>query len=997
MFLGVATLWPVNVQPGDEEVLYFTSLTIAGPPIWVTLPGIFVAVALVMMGPAELVARCFVQLPRLDAYRFDLLGSLLGIGVFTLLAFLRAPPVFWGVLAVLTFLGLRGARPPWPALVPAAVVVAVLGIESLDPNTTWSPYYRVTTEDIGTPGRPHTRIDVNGVPHQEIRPVDVTLRNARQYGLPYRRADAEANAGDVLVIGAGNGNDVAIALSRGARHVDAVEIDPVLLDLGRRLHPDRPYDDPRVTSHIDDGRAYLQRTERRYDLILFALPDSLTLVPGASSLRLESYLMTTEALRTAKQRLRPGGAFAMYNYYRERWLIDRLAWTAATAFGHSPCVDEVGGSEAVITIGRTLADQRCTEPWRGPASDTPAPATDDRPFVYLKRRAIPALYLVTLVLLLLLSLAAVRHVGGPVREMAGSADLFLLGAAFLLLETKAVTSFALLFGTTWVVNAIVFGGVLLAVLCAVEVTRRRRTPPLPVLYGLVVGALALAWLVPNSALLSLDVPARLAAAVGIAFVPIFAANIVFAKRFAGSEQATVAFGANLLGAVLGGCLEYAALITGHSALLLVAGALYLAAFGALRLRGTEAGRRVGRAAAVAGPPVALVALWALMSSGSRESLGHDHDLYRYYAELIFDGNVPYRDFFVEYPPGSLAPIALAGLFGTGSDTFAVALEVGMVACLLAIQGIARALAGRHGLAVAWAVAFVPILVGPLARERIDLYPAVLLALGLWLVARGLRAGPAPAARPVLAGMAVLGVGAVTKVFPAAAALAVVMWLVGAGHRRLAGRGAVVFIVAGALVVVPFAVVGGRGFWDGATFQTQRPVQVESTPAMVLRVLGGSVLTGTGARPSIYRSHALEGGHAQTVAALFAALQAAALLAMAGWAWSAGRRRAPPGELVLASLAGVLAFISLGKVLSPQFLLWVAPLAPLAWVLGQRAVAVMLVVAAVLTQWEYPQHYTEVVEGLAPGVTVTAARNVLLVLAVGALLWAGRRSSTRPAT
>ena len=97
-----------------------------------------------------------------------------------------------------------------------------------------------------------------------------------------------------------------------------------------------------MTRHINDGRAFLENTDKKYDLILFALPDSLALVSGASQIRLESFLFTEEALRSARDHLTDDGMFAMYNYYREDWLIDRLGGTAAAAFGHDPCIDLFG-------------------------------------------------------------------------------------------------------------------------------------------------------------------------------------------------------------------------------------------------------------------------------------------------------------------------------------------------------------------------------------------------------------------------------------------------------------------------------------------------------------------------------------------------------------------------------------------------------------------------------------------------------------------------------
>jgi SAM-dependent methyltransferase len=252
---------------------------------------------------------------------------------------------------------------------------------------------------------------------------------------------------------------------RAPGRVDAVEIDPELYELGRRLNPERPYEDPRVRVIIDDGRAFLERSDDRYDLILFALPDSLTLVSGQSSLRLESYLFTREAMEVARDHLTPDGVFAMYNYYRYAWLADRLANTLDEVYGHPPCFDSARrvGYLALMTIGRDPSSVSCAEVWAPTAGPPVAPATDDHPFVYLREAGIPNLYLVSIALILLASALAVRVISGPFRAMRSSLDLFFMGAAFLLLETKSVVQFALLFGTTWFVNALVFAGILLSV------------------------------------------------------------------------------------------------------------------------------------------------------------------------------------------------------------------------------------------------------------------------------------------------------------------------------------------------------------------------------------------------------------------------------------------------------------------------------------------------------------------------------------------------------
>ena len=391
-------------------------------------------------------------------------------------------------------------------------------------------------------------------------------------------ADCRAgHGGPQAVVGAGSGIDVAIALSKGAKHVDAVDIDPRIVQIGAERNPDHPYSDPRVTVHINDGRAFLQSTDAKYDLILFALPDSLALVNGASQIRLESFLFTDRALRTAHDHLRPTGVFAMYNYYRETWLIDRLAGTAAAAFGHQPCVDQTADHQAVVTIAVDPANQKCAAEYK-PSGEVIAPATDDRPFLYYRGGAIPGMYLWTLAGIVLISLLAVRLLGGSFRSMRPYVDLFFMGAAFLLLETKNIATFALLFGTTWLVNALVFGGVLVIVLAAVETTRIFRTPPLPVVWGAIVASLVLAYVIDPVWLLGWPFWPRLIVACVIGFLPVYLANIAFAKRFAATDHAQSAFAINLLGSILGGCLEYGALMTGYRNLLIVVGVLYLLAF-----------------------------------------------------------------------------------------------------------------------------------------------------------------------------------------------------------------------------------------------------------------------------------------------------------------------------------------------------------------------------------------------------------------------------------
>jgi len=590
--------FPARIEGSSSELIFFTEVTPTGLPTWVTLPLVFLVVAFAMTLLGEITGRAFLAFTALDAYRWDIVGSLSGTLFFTLVAFLRSPSWIWPTVMLIALVLLYGKALPAVSWLAAVGIVVLLAIESLTPGVSWSPYYKVTTQDVTDTGpAPYTAIQVNGIPHQNVLDAEKRLELEPLYGKPYERA-VDNPLRDVLVIGAGTGTDVALALARGAQHVDAVEIDPRIQQIGIEKNPNQPYADPRVTTYIDDGRAFLSRTDREYDLILFALPDSLTLVSGASQLRLESYLFTRESIQEAYDHLSPDGVFAMYNYYREDWLINRLAGTVEEVFGHAPCIDRFTAvqSLAVMAIGKSPDNAVCDQTWEreviaAAGEEIPAPSADDRPFLYLKEASIPQLYLILIGLILAVSLIAIRVAGGPLRQMRGYTDLFLMGMAFLLLETRSITTFALLFGTTWLVNALVFAGVLLAVLLAIEVTRRF-SPRRPWVVAALFTSLAIAWLVPNAWLLSLPVPLRLLVAVALAFAPIFCANLYFTSRFKDAANPTAAFAANLFGAMIGGCLEYLSLLTGYRFLLVVAAVIYLAA--------VLVGRRLGARAAPLG-------------------------------------------------------------------------------------------------------------------------------------------------------------------------------------------------------------------------------------------------------------------------------------------------------------------------------------------------------------------------------------------------------------
>ncbi len=576
LLVGFVLAFPVILSSLSGPHPYRGLRNMLALPQPVSLSVIFVLVTAVMAGLGQGVARIFTRFRPLSAYRLDVAGSIAGIALFSLLSFLNQPPATWGFIACAGIVLILAPRIRWWQVAAALVIITLLCLESFIPNQTWSPYNKLSVQAHG--GRaPALYVSANNVPYQAARSLAILKKQKPFYFYPYLHIP-RADLKNVLIIGAGTGNDTTVALSEGAQHVDAVEIDPQLLHIGRQQNPSHPFDSSRVTTHTADGREYLQDTNKRYNLILFALPDSLEAVSGQSAIRLESFLLTSQSVATVKKHLVPGGTFAMYNYYAP-FLLNRYASTIESAFNRDPCQNvgpPLGGRRlAVLTAHLNGPVPGCASYWHG---QKVAPSTDDHPFPYLPSSTIPGSYLWMLGAILLGSILLVRVGGGSYRGMQRYLDLAFMGAAFLLLETKNIVQFALLFGTTWFVNSLVFAGVLVAVYLAVETARHIKLPPPWVLYGLLIASLAVTWLVPAEAPLSLPLVPRFLAASALAFAPVYLANLVFAQRFADVETIGTAFAANLLGAIVGGTLEYLALITGYRFLLIVVGVLYGLAF-----------------------------------------------------------------------------------------------------------------------------------------------------------------------------------------------------------------------------------------------------------------------------------------------------------------------------------------------------------------------------------------------------------------------------------
>jgi hypothetical protein len=391
----------------------------------------------------------------------------------------------------------------------------------------------------------------------------------------------------------------------------------------------------------------------------------------------------------------------------------------------------------------------------------------------------------------------------------------------------------------------------------------------------------------------------------------------------------------------------------------------------------EAGRL---AEAVAFGIVLLTISWALLHVGfwNRDQIV-DTPVYQRFGDAVLDGRVPYRDFELEYPPAALPIFILPAL--VRGDDYSSAFELLMWACAVAaVVALGLALSGIRAspLRLFAAIGFLtlaPLALGSVVLSRYDLWPAALTIAALAALLGG---------RERL-GLGVLGLATAAKLYPLVLLPLALVWI----HRRRGTRepwiGLACFAAVVAACFVPFLILSPGGVVDSIGEQLGRPLQIESLGASFLLAAQQLGLYDATVRNS-HGSQNLAGSLPDALASMQTGLQAVAVVVV--WALFAVRDRGREG-LLLASAAAVTAFVAFGKVLSPQFLIWLLPLVPaLAGAWGIAAASV-LAAALVTTELWFPFRYWDVV-ALQPAGWLVVVRDLLLVVLFAVLLAALRK-------
>lgn len=609
-----------------------TDTLLHGQMMWVYVLLFILILIILLSGPFAAMAcigsrlgQLFAKIPALNAYATDICGAVCGSIIFSVCSFLGFAP--WTLLIpVLLIIGYFAQTTWWKKVIPLTLALALSAWVVSPPGYTylWSPYQKLSVaaftagdsaSDRELAKREGIVIGTNGVfyqyalnlseqnlndPSMSAAVHKELLSHSRHYNLPYKLKHPKS----VLILGAGSGNDVAAALRNGAEHVDAVDIDPVILKLGDTRHPEKPYASSKVNQVCDDARDFLNRTNSKYDLIIFAGLDSHTISSRGGSMRLDNYVYTKQSMERALSLLNPDGLMIVSFCKSTAWLSHRLYSTIEQAAGYAPDVvlDESNPnlSWEIFITGPLVRDKilkldpRAIAPFAIQPKSALGPTrilTDDWPFIYVSPVGVDVPYLLVVAVVLLFSVLAARRVLFAPTDRS-SWQMFFLGSAFLLLELQSIARLSLLYGSTWYTSAIVINSVLLMILAANFLVIKSSdvlAPKIKLIYGVLFLSLIGSALLPVRQIL--EQCNGLSGQVIVSFLtvlPMMIAGIIFSLSFKKVPQPDKAFAFNLLGAVAGAMLEYASNYVGINSLVWIALVLYGASFCCARLKEDQA-------------------------------------------------------------------------------------------------------------------------------------------------------------------------------------------------------------------------------------------------------------------------------------------------------------------------------------------------------------------------------------------------------------------------
>lgn len=453
----------------------------------------------------------------------------------------------------------------------------------------WSPYQRINLLPVrdSESGPPNGyMVYVNGFYITEVSAVPYRP----QAGFARTAFGIASSMNNVLVMGSGGGtSDVREALQAGAGHVEAVEIEPVFIALGRNFDPDKTYESPRVTVVNTDGRKYLAQNRMKFDCVYYPFVDSQTVASNRARFRLDSFLYTVEGLRLAYESLAPEGTLLVYFMTGgASWLQRRMYELLKEATGRHVMVFRLGESHTLYFVRNGTSTASALTAWDIARSFEGLPSlpvpNDDWPFFYSLNKTIPLEHVRLLIIVFLMFLGLLLALtdrsaspGARYRSVALPIYAFFSGAAFFFIELRTISAITPFMGSTYVSQACVVIGIIAASLCGALLGTSRKAVPLYLawlllLSGLVIAFCAKSWFHPFSGAVVRSTALYLSSLL----VPVFFAGHLYLSYLKNcSPQAALSMQKwNLIGGAVGGLSECVVIVVGFDKTLWIAVLFY---------------------------------------------------------------------------------------------------------------------------------------------------------------------------------------------------------------------------------------------------------------------------------------------------------------------------------------------------------------------------------------------------------------------------------------
>jgi len=559
---------------------------------------VFLINAICFVPLGHLVARLMYQTNPLQAYSYDLIGSIIGVVIFSILSFLWTGPVIWLTFSflILSVFLIKNKKDFFVTVVSFFILVFFLNVfEKTNTADYHSPYQNVSVQYFNNNHAP-MQIKSNNIWLQV--PLNLSdefyIKKSKSwydlYSLPYKIKNFKSK--QTLIVGSGVGNDVAASLRDSSAKIDAVEIDPLVADLGIKFHPEKPYLNDQVNLTINDARNFIKETKKKYDLIIYSVLDSHANLSGKGGVRLDSYVYTVESFFEAKQKLNQNGiiflSFAVstkemgvkiYKMLNESFKSNQplvLTRKDPNKFEENIYVFIVSDNEVDLNLlGTSFKFTNLFLP--DSSIKNVDVSTDDWPFFYMSYRVYPLSYMLLISFIFVVSFVFIKkHTGINLSKFSFTS--FFLGVGFMLMETKGITELAKIYGSTWVVVSIVIISVLfMAYIANLLVIKKFKISNNQIYFFLLLSILvSLGITFVNyynypTYLLKIFVPIILT-------LPVLFSGLAFSRELIKSGSTANTLSCNILGALVGGLLEYNSMYFGFKFLYLLAFVSYLMAY-----------------------------------------------------------------------------------------------------------------------------------------------------------------------------------------------------------------------------------------------------------------------------------------------------------------------------------------------------------------------------------------------------------------------------------